>query len=309
VSICCDEHQEQIDTPKKKFILSKIYVSHVVQMVYQMLKKADSIGIYPPDHIVYQNTEFLAYHRVISCWKNIGETPLSMMERVREQHAIPPEIKSCYTGRLDPMAQGISCILVGSQNVIKMMEYNRKSKSYCFNAILGVSTDSYDPLGKMDEVQLITQKQADDYASKLSKSAGKFYQEYPAKSGHMYKSKPLWKHAMNGTLPDKMPGMEREIYNIQVGKPVQITIGTYVKDCCNDIRDVNKCCGEVAFQGSTHIKTWRTLAVTRPDLKIWKITVTAYVSSGTFVRSIVVDTAKHFNIPAHAFRITRIYHE
>ena len=46
-------------------------------------------------------------------YKNIGETPLECLERIRLEYGKPKDIPMTYAGRLDPMAEGLLIILVG----------------------------------------------------------------------------------------------------------------------------------------------------------------------------------------------------
>jgi tRNA pseudouridine(55) synthase len=256
---------------------------------------------YPPDTINYNGYTLKAYHRVIYAWKQIGETPLAVLKRVKQQHNIPDFVKSCYAGRLDPMSQGLTILLTGSQNVLQQQRYNSCNKTYSFNAVLGISTESYDPLGTIENVQEISYIDAQKYKKTLQNVVGKFIQLYPPMSGYMLKGKPLWKHKLLGSLGTDRPSAEREVLNITVGEPIEIMVSEYQRECILDIQDVIDNCGELAFGGSEFIKQWQSLS----DMKLYKLTVKAHVSCGTFIRSLVHDTGTKLGIPAHAFRITR----
>jgi tRNA pseudouridine(55) synthase len=304
-NFCTECHNKIVEEQLNEEIIVSQFKTNVLRHVYHLLEKKD---ITPPDNFVYKNTQFLSDHRVIKCWKKIGETPLIMMKRVIKEHGIPDHIKTCYTGRLDPMAQGVSIILTGSQNTSEMKKYCAKSKTYSFQAILGIETDSYDALGNITNYSPHSITQVNEFIANLEKLNGSsYYQEYPAMSAYKYKGKPLWKHQIEGTLPDKMPGSTRQIYSIKIGKPVNLIVSNYAKECISDINDVKRYCGN-SFHSDDKVKQWRTFS-TNNYMYLWRITITAKVSSGTYIRSIVVDTARKLNLCAHAFRITRIQHD
>ena len=48
-------------------------------------------------------------------YKNIGETPLECLERVRLEYGKAPEVPMTYAGRLDPMAEGLLLVLSGKE--------------------------------------------------------------------------------------------------------------------------------------------------------------------------------------------------
>ena len=240
---------------------------------------------------------------IIKTWKRIGETPLQAMMRSLEDHKITdPEIKKCYTGRLDPMAQGSMIVLVGSALVYQDY-YNSCLKTYRFQAILGVSTSSYDALGDINDIIEISQDQAMLFHNTILRKTGNFKQAFPPCSAVRYKGKPLWVHAKNGTLPQVLPTAERTVYTIKsLHNPVETTIKEYRKLCIDDINDV-AFLNPVGFNTDNIKKEWNLL---NGKIKIWKLQYEVSVSAGTYVRSLVHDMGCQLGIPAHAFRITRV---
>ena len=244
---------------------------------------------------------------ILTAWKYIGETPLQAMLRAINEHRLPTEnVNFCYTGRLDPMAQGMMVILYGDEEVkLSNTHFNLSKKTYRFQAILGISTTSYDPMGKIVDVAEVLPSEANKFHKAMLElgQTGKFKQFFPPCSAYKYKGQPLWVHAKNGTLPVIMPFKEREIYDIKsLNNPVNITVGQYRKSCINDMHDVQEYNGE-AFKCSEIIEDWLKL---NRNISLWRFQYEVQVSSGTYVRSLVNDIAKQFGIPAHAFRITRV---
>jgi len=54
--------------------------------------------------------------KVLTVYKNIGETPLECLERIRSERQELVKERLSYAGRLDPMAEGVMLILVGDEN-------------------------------------------------------------------------------------------------------------------------------------------------------------------------------------------------
>lgn len=268
------------------------------------VKYDEKLAISIPSRVNYRGTVFLCHNYVIQCWKRIGETPYTAMRRIRREYGIPFSIKGCYAGRLDPLAQGIMHLLFGSSMTKKSTEYCKKDKTYEFCAILGFSTRSYDPLSIIEDSSTVTEKMALKYLNQLKSLSGKtFMQKYPPYSGLVYKGKPLWLRAKNNTLPVPMPAAERRVHNMEIISSTEIPVREYIKDCTQDIEEVDSYSPGNQFDCPSVIDQWNKI---KCPGTVWKIICRAHVSSGTFVRSLVHDTGILCGIPAHAFRITRV---
>ena len=133
-------------------------------------------------------------------YKNIGETPLKCLERIRLEYGKPAETPMTYAGRLDPMAEGLLIILAG-EDCKQKEKYLKMDKEYEVEVLFGVSTDTYDQLGLIEKAE-----KKDFDAINFDKYKGKFTQEYPK-----YSSKVL---AMK-EVPDEMPTKDVEIFSIE----------------------------------------------------------------------------------------------
>jgi tRNA pseudouridine55 synthase len=254
---------------------------------------------------------------VITVWKNIGETPLQALERARKDYSLEGVEPACFTGRLDPMAQGVQINLFGQDVYDKQDDYNNCRKTYCFTAILGISTTSYDPLGDISDIVDITYDKAMRFHTAMMNMKGKIIQPFPPCSAYRYKGHPLWWHAKHGSLPSIMPRKEREIYEVKVhlkkgegkvhreGKPVHLPVSTYRRTVISDIKDVHHFSDGSGsdFNCEEVIKAWRGL---RSDIGIWRVQYEVTVSSGTYIRSLVHNLGVELGVPAHASRITRL---
>jgi tRNA pseudouridine55 synthase len=242
---------------------------------------------------------------VIKAWKQIGESPLQVIERLREDHRLPEALKACYTCRLDPMAQGMITILFGNM-IHQAPKYNLSSKIYRFQAILGVSTTSYDPMGRHTNFKQITPSEAKRFQTEMLTRIGTYEQVLPPCSAYRYKGKPLWMHFRDSTLPTDLPTKTvtvNEIVSLQM-HPTMVSLESYLAECTSDIKDVRKCNPGI-FTYDEILDDWDSLRDKQCVTHIWRIVFIANVESGTYIRSLVHDLGKELNIPAHAFRITR----
>ena len=257
---------------------------------------------------------------VITVWKYIGETPLQALERARKDYSLEGVEPACFTGRLDPMAQGLQINLFGQDVYDKQDDYNSCSKTYSFMAILGISTTSYDSLGDITDIVDITYDKAMRFHTAMMNMKGKIIQPFPPCSAYRYKGHPLWWHAKHGSLPIIMPRKEREIYEVKSkgevevkgkskckgkGEPVHLPVSTYRRSVIADIKDVQHFSNGSGsgFNCDEVIKAWRGL---RADIGIWRVQYEVTVSSGTYIRSLVHNLGAELGVPAHASRITRL---
>lgn len=242
-------------------------------------------------------------------WKRIGETPLQALHRARLEYNIDPVKKACYTGRLDPMAQGAMTLLFGDQ-VHRSMEHNSSQKIYQFQAVLGASTSSYDPLGRITNVRQVTATEARQFKDKMLElpRVGEFQQPLPPYSAYRHRGEPLWKHANAGTLPPLLPTKLVEVFSIKALQPhpTMISLDQYRNEVMDDIDDLQSLSPNAQFKIPDIRSDWMDLRVSQLR-NFYRVAFETDVRSGTFIRSLVYDTAQSIGIPAHAFRITRTH--
>lgn len=85
--------------------------------------------------------------------KRVGETPLECLNRFRAAHPEYAEVPMTYAGRLDPMANGLLLVLAGDL-VHRKDDFLGLDKEYRATVVFGVSTDTYDGLGKIQDTNI-----------------------------------------------------------------------------------------------------------------------------------------------------------
>ena len=133
-------------------------------------------------------------------YKNIGETPLHVLDNLRKKDIFFKDKKLTYAGRLDPMAEGLLLVLSGEE--CKRKEYYvNLDKEYEFEILIGFKTDSKDVLGisKYDSKKL-ENISSDEIKEKLKNFTGKQKMKYPIFSSKTVKGKPLFQYALENKI-------------------------------------------------------------------------------------------------------------
>lgn len=232
--------------------------------------------------------------------KKIGETPLQVINRYRREHNIT-KIKIGYAGRLDPMATGKLLILFGEENKNKHF-YEKLSKSYEFEILIGFSTDSYDLLGKITNYNLDKKLTTKTIQSEFNKLIGSVELQYPFYSSHRVNSKPLYYWARRNKIKlNQLPYKTSHIYNIKVKRLKYI----YIKNLINYIhKTIPLIKGD--FRQDEILNDWENLlAKIDNKIKLQIFTCSTKVSSGTYIRSIVNKMNQVLDMPMVTYSIKR----
>ena len=233
-------------------------------------------------------------------YKPQGHTLGQLTREVRQE----VDEKICYIGRLDPLASGLVCFLVGDECVNSRSRLH-SDKTYCFNLILGISTDTGDALGliqKMSAVSLGSVGVA-DIVKKYNNYT--YEQEYPMYSSYAIRvgglKKPLWYFAKNGIPIDKIPIHSITIHQLESnGEPTLITSASYFIE---QVARVNE--EKSRLRKDEVIAQYRALG----PISLVAIPLIAKVSGGAYIRRLCQDIGAEYGIPAMADSIERVaYH-
>lgn len=237
---------------------------------------------------------------VIPVWKPIGWTPLKTVIEFKKSKSEYAKNIVSYAGRLDPMAEGILLLLIGEENK-KRHEYEDLKKTYESEIILGISTDSFDGLGLITNINLkkYSRKEIDKF---LKEFIGKQKQIYPPYSSKAVKGKPLYWWARKNKLNEiKIPEREIEIYSIELFNLESISSLDLANEIIERLRLV-----EGDFRQEEIIGNWEKFAAENKDKELIKIKINVFCSSGTYVRRIASDLGEKLGIGAFALSIKRI---
>lgn len=255
-----------------------------------------------------KKVNFTIEDNVVRSWKPKGMSPNEHLSLIKEELGFTG--KSCYTGRLDPMASGQMIYLI--DEMTKNRErYMNCDKTYTFYIVCGFSTDSLDCMGNVQEINLNYDKEMYDTMRKNIQS-GKYLQytqtmpscsSYKAKSNVTGEKKPLWEWKLLNRLDEvDIPTKDIQLVSMETFGQTISSVDSYIDQICKDIRSVTSFPKD---QLDPIIEKWQIIKDKNSDRKLRLIKCTATVPSGTFVRYLADMIGKDVGIPCHAFDITR----
>ena len=239
-------------------------------------------------------------------YKDVGETPLEALLRLRGHFKIPAGVPMTYAGRLDPAAEGVLVILAGEECKNKLA-YTRLPKTYVAEILLGVATDSFDLLG-------LPQAPASDASFEMTvettgnifiqaegwikEHIGTFTQKYPPYSSKTVCGEQLHAQAKKGIIPE-LPTHEVSLYSYadisvrpKKREDVLARVEMLTKKVTGDFRQK-----EIA--GS-----WEKLGETLPE-QMLVLKVTIEVGSGFYVRQLAEDLGRALGTGACLYSLVR----
>jgi tRNA pseudouridine(55) synthase len=209
--------------------------------------------------------------------KNVGETPLEFLNRIRLEK---PELKDetlSYAGRLDPMAEGQMMIIVGNENNHRD-SFMGFDKEYEATFMVGVSTDTGDALGvitKEEDVKF-SQEQIIEVVNKISLIKK---QKYPWFSGKTVDGIKLFDHFKNGNTDIERPSIDVTVKEAELMSTEDVDVKDNREYILSSVGKVN---GE--FRQEETINGWEEYFKDKTgNMQIFKVRF--LVSSGTFIRA------------------------
>jgi tRNA pseudouridine(55) synthase len=219
------------------------------------------------------------------------------------------ENKISYIGRLDPLASGIIIYLEGDE-LKNRDKYMNMDKTYKFNLIIGMSTDTGDCLGMIRKIQSVNTINMSRLSEIFSQFLGEYEQMYPIYSAYqIHKNgvkKPLWYFAKNGIELDEsdIPKHIIKIYNLEQDAKSIFSIRNmnYFMEQVGLIPDGLELRKEdIMSQYMEYTETSK--------IRLIGIPMIARVSSGTYIRQLCVDIGDKLGVPCMADKIERVgYH-
>lgn len=244
--------------------------------------------------------------KTISINKPIGMTPLEAVNRFRAAYPDYSNAKIAYAGRLDPQASGLLLLLVNDECKHRD-KYQDLDKTYDFQVLFGVSTDTADIMGMPSRLQSPTdvspkqifatiKQQLEDVPKPLQIDL-----PYPAYSSKAVDGKPLFEWAREGRLAQIIiPTKTSSIFELTVNDLTAISTTDLLSKVRQRVSMVN---GD--FRQAHIQQEWAKLLTQTQIIKWNIIDCTVKASSGTYVRSLCEYMGSLVNLPALAYNITR----
>lgn len=238
--------------------------------------------------------------KVMVVHKPVSVTPLQCIDRIRKQYPELQSAKIAYAGRLDPMAEGALLLLIGDE-CRKREEYEELDKTYEFEVLFGVSTDTYDIMGLPTSSVLQPHIQETEITNLLPHLAGSYLQPYPPFSSARVQGKPLYWWARRNRLNEiEIPKKQVHITSLTLNSHRTLTRQTILNIFEQKISPV---IGN--FRQMEIIQAWRTLLTPNQSISLPTFSFTATVSSGTYIRSLAHTIGILLHTPSLAFSIKR----
>lgn len=236
---------------------------------------------------------------IIPCIKHIGQTPLEVVEALRETKKWDKKnVKLSYAGRLDPMAHGLMIVLKDKE-CYNQHKWHNMNKTYEFKLLIGIATDTYDILGLLKKVGESSQSHLVEIVKSIRTHPKSFFQEYPPFSSIRVNGKALWQHARDRTLDDiDIPGKKVRIKQIGIKQIQGISKQNLITLAHLNIDKLDK---KHNFRQQEIKENWKEI----PDQEYIVITLEAEVSCGFYVRSFCNNIGEKIGIPCMALDIMR----
>lgn len=235
--------------------------------------------------------------------KNVGETPLELIDRLRAERPELQDETLSYAGRLDPMAEGHMLILVGEEENKNREAYMGFDKEYVVTFLIGVATDTGDVLGMIQDtsVQTLSVQALTEIISSCTNITSQTYPWFSSKTVH---GKKLFEHFKAGN-PDKITRPTRDVC-IYASEVLAYTDTHAVEDIQRYIvQSIQRVHGD--FRQVEILDGWEqyfaTLKKSCGDSQCTMTTVDVrlHVSSGTYIRALT----EVFPIPTVLLKLNR----
>jgi len=228
---------------------------------------------------------------------------------ITKQVANDTQDKISYIGRLDPLASGIIIYLEGDE-LKDRDKYMNLDKTYKFNLIIGMTTDTGDCLGMIRKIESVNTINMSNLGEVFSQFLGEYEQTYPIYSAYqIHKNgvkKPLWYFAKNGISLEEseIPKHIIKIYNLeQDAKPI-----FSIRNMNYFIEQVGLIPDGLELRKEEVIAQYKEYTETS-KIRLIGIPMLAKVSSGTYIRQLCADIGDKLGVPCMADKIERVgYH-
>lgn len=218
--------------------------------------------------------------------------------------------KATHTGTLDPMADGVVIVLTG-QDRFQKEKLARQWKTYQFEVLVGVKTDSHDLLGlpqlslstlrkvhQMDDQKIIT-----NIKSILPNYLGQQTQKRPRFSAKRIGGKSAFDKAKENKQFDA--GTQRVyVHDIKLIDSKRYNLPTLQKEVIEKLQTVT---GD--FRQKQILQEWnklfQNLASSGENQSGLLLTLEARVGRRTYIRALVRDIFQELKLPATTFSLTR----
>lgn len=229
--------------------------------------------------------------RYIVLEKEVGETPLAALTAWKAAHPEYKNVPASYAGRLDPMASGKLLILLGEE-CKRQKAYTDLDKGYEIEVLLDAGSDTGDALGLVEYAGKETAVDGKRVRAVLRAEQGSHTRLYPKFSSKTVGGKPLFLHALEGTLDTiSIPEHEERIYAISMRSLTRISSSALRARIEAFLENVPKTDEPSKMLGADFRidavrESWKTCFQQAGNRECTVITLRIACGSGTYMRSL-----------------------
>lgn len=240
--------------------------------------------------------------------KPTGCTTVQFINLIKDNEKLD---KITFSGRLDPMARG-KILIFKNEDCKLAKDYHSNKKTYQFEVIIGIKTDTDDALGIIDEylIDNINNNVSDyilkivDYVNNLDDNI--FEQRY-----HDFSSKVFFKNK-NFVDKNKLNLINKvQIYDKNIIGNNVYCYKHWIKNIIDNINSIDnnnsKNNSKNSFRQDEIMNQWNKIS-NNNNLKknIYSVKIELSVSSGFYVRQFVNDMSFKLSIPLMVYDINRV---
>ena len=226
--------------------------------------------------------------------KPLGFTPLQALDLLRYQKPSYQNEKLSYAGRLDPMAEGLMLVLVGSANK-ERAKYLSLSKEYECEILFGLSTDTGDVLGllkKQNKNEFDFKCLKIEVKDSLFGLAGKKIQSAPVYSSPRLAGKRDFKK-------------EIEIFSIKLLKSEIVSVSNLKKNILTKLKILAEFQKDKDFRQARVIAGWEKFFKQTGRQNFLMVKIRVFCSSGTYIRVLAEDVGQAIGEPTCVLSLNR----
>lgn len=242
--------------------------------------------------------------------KKIGKTPLNAIQAWKSNHPEYADVSASYAGRLDPMASGKLLVLLGDE-CKRQRTYTKLDKEYEIEVLFDIGSDTGDVLGLPVYAGQEIRIDAEMLAMVLRPELGAHMRAYPIFSSKTVGGKPLFLHALLGSLSSvEIPEHIEHIYSIRnLGSQVLSREElkekiTKLLDLVPRTMELSKRLGE-DFRVDAIRAEWQSLFRNTEERNFTVLRLRVTSASGTYMRSLAGRIGEALGTRALALSIKR----
>lgn len=233
---------------------------------------------------------------VLPIWQPIGYSTYQITNLLAQKYGQ----KATHTGVLDPLAEGVILVLLGDMRFEKL-NLTSLIKEYEFEITFGISTDSYDGLGKVTRFHLDHNINIADVLVVLNDLVGPYAQKVPLYSAQKVDGRKLFMYPKLGIEAPELPVKSGRIMSIELIEFKKAHLHEKIRCAISNIEKIRG--GE--FRQAEIASFWKSFIESTQDLSVDTLRVKVVMTKGLYVRSLCQDIAAKLNTAGFVSQLIR----